>query len=1064
MRIPITQKMLVDWAGPAIFRDGQILYQNGLVQEAQFDSPYLRGVILRAGRAMKTGARLLPNGVVENLCPCRDSTERGIVCSHVIAVGLALIHRSHDPLAEARRQEEHRRAARIARLAENAFLPRVPEEDPSGLPVKLVIRLGEEWRKGWEEDAIPLTIEFEREGSRWPSESLPRDRPLALSPSDENLLFVLEDIVGGTPPHEIRLSRTDFFNVLTLWTGRLLTTTAGDPIGEVDGHRLATRLQANWLAESGEIELRLRIAAAPDDVAPPHFFVVGSQGWVLWKRHFHPLERVLPGPLQDVYRGPIRIPHDAVPRFLQSEWPLLTRLMPAECDIALDWFRFEPAEPRFHLTIRGSPASLAFHLTAEYNGHTFIAGRETPSEQVYLPDPSDLFRFFVRNLPREHKALATLRHYGIRGDTGDALSPIIGEREVLNVLGGRLPALRRLGWTVTLEGRVAPYFDRLSFVHPVVRVHESADRSWFEIGFDYETHEGPVSMAEIHRALLKGESFLRRGDRVILLDSDAIESLNRVFRDCSSEEGERPGTFRLRAEYTGYVKASLDALDGVDVEASPGWRDRAERQVGRVQVATVTVPRLRVALRPYQAEGVNWLRFLESAGFHGILADEMGLGKTLQTLAWISLPRLRSELQGRPALVVCPTSLVENWAEEAARFISDLRVLSLTGNERHALWDRIGEAELVITSYALLRRDVERYRHIPFSIVVLDEAQHIKNRSTLNAITAKMLQAGHRLVLTGTPIENSVSDLWSIMDFLMPGYLGTHETFRRHYEAPLAAGGFDAEEAQLRLRRKLAPFLLRRLKRDVARELPPKIERTAYCTPTPLQKQVYRALVETSRHRLETLVAERGFRACAFEVLKTLLQLRQASCHLDLLHWPDLPEEGRSAKLDLFFELLDEALDGGHRLLVFSQFVSMLSILRHELDARSIPYAYLDGSTRERQAEVHRFNADRSIPLFLISLKAGGFGLNLTGADMVIHFDPWWNPAVEQQATDRAYRIGQTRHVYSIKLIARGTVEEKVLEMQQRKQAVIDATLDVDQVMLQSLTWEEVRTLMSWEE
>ena len=327
-----------------------------------------------------------------------------------------------------------------------------------------------------------------------------------------------------------------------------------------------------------------------------------------------------------------------------------------------------------------------------------------------------------------------------------------------------------------------------------------------------------------------------------------------------------------------------------------------------------------------------------------------------------------------------------------------------------------------------------------------------------------MIQAGHRLVLTGTPIENSVSDLWSIMDFLMPGYLGTHETFRRHYEAPLAAGGFDAEEAQLRLRRKLAPFLLRRLKRDVARELPPKIERTAYCTPTPLQKQVYRALVETSRQRLETLVAERGFRACAFEVLKTLLQLRQASCHLDLLHWPDLPEEGRSAKLDLFFELLDEALDGGHRLLVFSQFVSMLSILRRELDARSIPYAYLDGSTRERQAEVHRFNADRSIPLFLISLKAGGFGLNLTGADMVVHFDPWWNPAVEQQATDRAYRIGQTRHVYSIKLIARGTVEEKVLEMQQRKQAVIDATLDVDQVMLQSLTWEEVRTLMSWEE
>jgi len=318
-------------------------------------------------------------------------------------------------------------------------------------------------------------------------------------------------------------------------------------------------------------------------------------------------------------------------------------------------------------------------------------------------------------------------------------------------------------------------------------------------------------------------------------------------------------------------------------------------------------------------------------------------------------------------------------------------------------------------------------------------------------------------VLTGTPIENSVSDLWSILDFLMPGYLGNHDSFRHHYEQPIATGGFEGEEAQVRLRRKLGPFLLRRLKSEVARDLPPKLERIAFCSLAPEQKQVYRALVESSRRKLEDMVAAHGFKRCTIEILKTLLQLRQACCHLDLLRMPGLPAGQPSAKMDLFFELLDEAIDGGHRILVFSQFVSMLAILRLELDARQIPYCYLDGATKERQKIVHTFNSDRRIPLFLISLKAGGTGLNLTGADMVIHYDPWWNPAVEQQATDRAYRIGQKRTVYGVKLLTRGTIEEKVLAMQKKKQAVIDATLSTDESLLQSLTWEEVKDLLSLE-
>ncbi|MDZ4200303.1 MAG: DEAD/DEAH box helicase, partial [Kiritimatiellia bacterium] len=542
----------------------------------------------------------------------------------------------------------------------------------------------------------------------------------------------------------------------------------------------------------------------------------------------------------------------------------------------------------------------------------------------------------------------------------------------------------------------------------------------------------------------------------------AVEAMREVFQDCATSEGSKPGSFRLGAIHASYVKASLDALDGVDVEAAPGWRKTAENMnAGKTEESFDPGQGLQAVLRPYQADGVRWLRFLEQGAFGGILADEMGLGKTLQALAWLRLARLDPDARNKPALIICPTSLVENWAEEAGRFTPELRVLVLSGAARHDRWDEAAKSDLVVTSYALLRRDIERYAALPLSAMILDEAQHIKNRSTQNAMAAKSLQARHRLVLTGTPVENSVADLWSIMDFLMRGYLGNYKTFRQRYELPIAQGGEEGETAQTRLRRKMSPFLLRRLKRDVAKELPPKINRLAHCALTPDQQAVYRQILESARKRIADGVAARGFDAMRMEAIKTLLRLRQVCCHLDLLRLQNLPYRQPSAKMDLFFELLDEALDANHRVLVFSQFVSMLSILRREFDTRGIRSCYLDGSTKDRMGEVRAFNTNRDIPVFLISLKAGGTGLNLTGADMVIHYDPWWNPAVEDQATDRAYRIGQKRTVYAVKLITRDTVEEKVLSLQRRKQAVIDATLQAsDPDSGSRLSWEDVRELL----
>ena len=407
-----------------------------------------------------------------------------------------------------------------------------------------------------------------------------------------------------------------------------------------------------------------------------------------------------------------------------------------------------------------------------------------------------------------------------------------------------------------------------------------------------------------------------------------------------------------------------------------------------------------IVVEPVQGEG----GFYETptAMFQALrkICDEMGLGKTLQALVYLSL-RKSADAKCKPSLVVCPTSVVTNWQAEAARFTPELRTLVLHGPKRHASFSAIDEHDLVITSYALLRRDVEQYAALKFDTVILDEAQHIKNRFSQNAQAVKSLKAERRFVLTGTPMENSLYDLWSIFDFLMPGYLGPATEFRSRYEIPIAK---DSDEAAMRrLRQRLRPFVLRRMKTEVASDLPAKIEQVTLCEMTDEQKAVYQSLLDQGRREVFEHAGKGSEVQRRFAVLTALMRLRQACCHLDLL--PAL--ENRtwrepSAKLEMGLELIEEARDGGHRVLVFSQFVRLLKLVEAALREREIAFCYLDGSTVDRAGEVRRFQNSPDIPVFLISLKAGGTGLNLTGADTVIHFDPWWNPAVEDQATGRA--------------------------------------------------------------
>ncbi|CAA7602017.1 Superfamilies 1 and 2 helicase C-terminal domain protein [Acididesulfobacillus acetoxydans] len=463
---------------------------------------------------------------------------------------------------------------------------------------------------------------------------------------------------------------------------------------------------------------------------------------------------------------------------------------------------------------------------------------------------------------------------------------------------------------------------------------------------------------------------------------------------------------------------------------------------------------LRRTLREYQVTGFKWLKTLASFGLGGILADDMGLGKTLQVLSFILDQK---GAQADPALVVAPTSLIYNWQQEAAKFVPDLKVLVIDGTprERAAQLAGSGQQDLIVTSYPLLRRDIDKFAHLEFSYCFLDEAQHIKNPQTLNAKSVQRLQAKGYFVLTGTPIENSLSELWSLFNFVMPGYLLSHQEFRKKYEIPIVKG--ENPEPLSELSRHVNPFILRRLKKDVLRELPEKIETQLHASLTEPQKKIYLAYLQEARRDIAREIAAVGFEKSHIKILAALTRLRQICCHPAMFveHY-----NGESGKMQLFREILGDALDSGHRILVFSQFTSMLEIIQDHLNTEKIEHFYLNGSTKaaDRAQMAQAFNAG-SGRVFLISLKAGGTGLNLTGADMVIHFDPWWNPAVEDQATDRAHRIGQTHAVQVIKLLTQGTVEEKVNALQAKKKALINAVIQPGETMLSKLSEQELRGL-----
>ena len=667
--------------------------------------------------------------------------------------------------------------------------------------------------------------------------------------------------------------------------------------------------------------------------------------------------------------------------------------------------------PEITIVLEGSLRHLEARLEFRYDG-TKASCQDGEPQRV-----GDVFT----SLSKEKAVIDFFLAWGFEGPAKGGRMALRDREEILKFHAfAELPAQ----WSVEKGERFQAAAKQVVAVRPDWEWREGG-RDWFSVETRYQVDGEELPSDQVQRMLRMGSAEHAFGKgKIAVIDSEFIEEVNETLTDSEALQNS-PGVFEINAQQAAFLKASARDF-GMVVESDP--------------VIDLDLPD---SLRPYQETGVKWMYRLSDLEMGGVLADDMGLGKTLQTLTFISE-------KGGEALVVCPSSLVSNWAAECAKWVPHLKVALHIGGKR----GEIPEADIVITSYAILRIDGEKFQNREFEIAILDEAQQIKNPEAQISKAAHRLNAKYRFALSGTPVENSLQDFWSIMEFALPGYLGPRKPFLDRFEKPLRRGEDPA--LARRLARKLKPVVLRRLKKEVAQDLPDRIEQVRYCDLAPKQQTIYRQLLQESRSQVEA--AEDGRKRMV--ALTALLRLRQACCDLRLLPGLKIEDKDAGVKLDELEGLLNEAIAGGHRVLVFSQFVQLLRGIVPILLENQWDYCYLDGLTKKRGEVVERFQEGKA-PVFLISLKAGGVGLNLTAADTVIHLDPWWNPAVEAQATDRAHRIGQKNVVTSYKLITRGTVEEKILALQEEKKKMIEAVLDGGGSLVPGLEEGELLDLFS---
>jgi superfamily II DNA or RNA helicase len=749
---------------------------------------------------------------------------------------------------------------------------------------------------------------------------------------------------------------------------------------------------------------------------------------------------------------------EAIARTLVLEFPQLP--LPTPVPVPVTEVTTAAATPWLTLTCDtlAGAATDQLNLDFDYAGHR-VPGLPALTHSV-LPTHGGTVRIH-RDLDAERGALDTLAGLGFAPTVNTppragghrllpaATNPIERAGHWSALLRDGLPALEAAGWRVDIADSFRLRFETADWDLEVEEEAESGGNDWFGLRFDLDLGGRRIPLLPIIAPLLElgldaelpqiislpldpTGTDPAAAHRYVDLPAARLKPFIAILRDLFDRAAPgADGQLRI-SRFDAGALAELEA-QGYAIRGAERLRELARRLKDFTGIESVEPPAgLTVELRPYQRRGLDWLQFLRAWNLAGILADDMGLGKTVQALAHLLVEKEAGRLD-RPALVVAPTSLMGNWRREAARFTPALRTLVLHGSDRHPLFDRMPDHDLVLTTYPLLSRDQERLAEQSFHSLILDEAQSVKNPKSQAAAVVRALKADHRLCLTGTPMENHLGELWTQFDFLMPGFLGDQGSFKRLWRTPIEQHHDHGRHG--RLAQRIAPFMLRRRKQDVATELPPKTEIIKSVTLGEAQAALYEGIRLSMEKRVREAIAAQGLARSHITILDALLKLRQTCCDPRLLRIPAAARVKESAKLELLMDLLPEQLEEGRRILLFSQFTSMLALIETELDDRGIPYAKLTGQTRKRDEAIDAFRSG-AVSLFLISLKAGGVGLNLTEADTVILYDPWWNPAVETQAADRAHRIGQDKPVFVYKLVTEQTVEERILSMQERKRAL----------------------------
>ena len=987
------RSFLIELAGGLVYKQAESFFETGAVVSVEWDSPVLQGVLEIKGERYEPKLNLRSTVFVRNDCNCAEGRRRKI-CAHTIAIALHYEALKQEKINAAKFQSEP-----IAEVTE------FQEPKPAGLnsiklsadgdKLRLLVFLPPNLESASQQDAIVVKLDSAVGREIVPLNQLSPTRNYTVTKPHLMALSLVESWCGGKLASLLQLTGKRL--------SRLLDALVDEPaVYWVKNPNVPMQWQEDKLPGVHEF-LPEMDGTEPSEEETEASALAAVAEKAAAKATISKREPAKPNPRRIAEAG------------AREVW----KVKPGDYPTAKAVSGSMDSFPADCIVVDGSPNFLAIRLPAVDDSIRPL--RECLKSEGFLLEPSNR-KWWLRD-----------RH------------------KTLNFLAAHWKELKEQ-WRARFTENFKTKFAHIKLSSLEIETREAAGQFVLDIKLSQESDE-----VDLRRAVASGRNYVERGDagedaqQITLLDKTSMERLHQIERAVSGQ-ADRPFTPTFSKNL--HTQDLVDAEELLD-ELAEGWqppqawqsRSRALKQVGALEAAPIR-SEFDAVLRTYQRIGVAWLWHLYRHELGGILADEMGLGKTLQALALVECIGTTKAMS--PSLVVCPASLVENWVREANRFVPDLKVLKHHGAKRVKEPVLLEDADIVITSYGTLRQDIGMLSALEWSVIIGDEAQHIKNRRSQNARSLSRLMSRGRFLLTGTPVENSLDDLLSLFAFLMPGYLTS------------ATGKLSQEDRAWHSRRqtqRAAAYILRRTKKEVAPELPEKIEKVFFCELGTKQMRFYQDTLEKTRREIFDMeMAGANAGRVQFAAFKELLRLRQVCADPRILD-ESFPAVD-SAKLAAFGELLDECLDTGSRMLVFSSFVSALKLLAQYLKEQGHAFCYLDGQTKDRLALCDRFNEDASIPVFLISLKAGGTGLNLTGADTVVHFDPWWNPAAEAQASDRAHRIGQERVVTSIKLIAANTIEEKVLELQAKKTELIKELFEESEAANAKVSLNDIKDLL----